>query len=79
MLRVGVKELCRLGINFENIVERGRAVGSEPDKGKEGYLDREGPISMAAPVARIRSKIAIVWGDGAIGIFGRTIRIVGCL
>ncbi len=34
---------------------------------------------MTAPVARIRSRIAIVGGEGAIGIFGRTIRTVGCL
>ena len=36
MLRVGVKERYRLGVNFGNIVERGRAAGAESDSGKEG-------------------------------------------
>lgn len=36
MLRVGVKELYRLGANFGNILERGRAAGAESDSGKEG-------------------------------------------
>lgn len=36
ILRVVVKELYRLGVNFENIVERGRAVSSESDRVKEG-------------------------------------------
>lgn len=36
MLRVVVKELYRLGINFGNIVERGIAAGAESDSGKEG-------------------------------------------
>lgn len=36
ILRVVVKELYRLGVNFEKIVERGGAVRSESNRGKEG-------------------------------------------
>lgn len=82
MLRVGVRVMWGSGKSLEKMVESSgrRGVALNGEEGKPGGNgDREGPTWRVAPVAMRPFRMTRVWGEGFVGIFGRTIRILGCL